>query len=87
VEKHKRQPKPKKAEVFDKDNFEEKIGTGMTFVSFYSPGCEHCKSLTPIWDDLTTKFQNQNGLKIGKIDCKNEVNMEICSQQEVKKIT
>eukprot|EP00931_Biecheleriopsis_adriatica_P074348 TRINITY_DN48428_c0_g1_i1.p1 TRINITY_DN48428_c0_g1~~TRINITY_DN48428_c0_g1_i1.p1 ORF type:complete len:338 (+),score=81.06 TRINITY_DN48428_c0_g1_i1:77-1090(+) len=55
-------------------NFDAVVGNGMEktwFVSFYSPGCGHCKRLAPIWDQLAEKLQGK--VMVGKVDATEEV--------------
>ena len=51
------------------------------FIKFYAPWCGHCKALSPIWDEMFEK--NRQELNIGKVDCTDDVNMELCVQFKV----
>mmetsp|Transcript_30518 Transcript_30518/g.33808 ORF Transcript_30518/g.33808 Transcript_30518/m.33808 type:complete len:235 (+) Transcript_30518:73-777(+) len=53
------------------------------FVKFYAPWCGHCIALTPKWDELSLKVQNDHPeIMITKIDCTK--NGDICKRYGVK---
>ncbi|XP_066273524.1 thioredoxin domain-containing protein 5-like isoform X3 [Branchiostoma lanceolatum] len=78
--------KPKletKVVTLTKDNFHSVIRKGMTFVQFYAPWCDHCKTLLPAWDALSFKFPKRPHVQIAKIDCTAQGNNNICQDQKI----
>ncbi|XP_078701187.1 thioredoxin domain-containing protein 5-like [Branchiostoma floridae x Branchiostoma belcheri] len=78
--------KPKvetKVVTLTKDNFHSEIRKGMTFVQFYAPWCDHCRTLLPAWDALSFKFPNRPHIKIAKMDCTAQGNSKTCQDQKI----
>jgi len=69
----------------DKDNFDEKIKTGVAFIKFYAPWCGHCKRLAPTWEQLADKFKDNDNVVIAHVDCTagDNVNRALCDGQGV----
>jgi protein disulfide-isomerase A1 len=51
-------------------NFKETVfdADADVLIEFYAPWCGHCKTLTPIYNDLATTLKDVAGIKIAKID-------------------
>ncbi|XP_035660455.1 thioredoxin domain-containing protein 5-like [Branchiostoma floridae] len=69
--------------ILTKDNFHSVIRKGMTFVQFYAPWCDHCKTLLPAWDALSFKFPKRPHIQIAKMDCTAHGNNKICQDQKI----
>ncbi|KAK4313614.1 hypothetical protein Pmani_015047 [Petrolisthes manimaculis] len=69
--------------ILTAENFENAIQKGFTLVKFFAPWCGHCKRMAPTYDELGRKFVGHDSVTIGKVDCTQEVNRALCSQQNV----
>jgi len=81
-------PEPKAAPVvakLDKDNFEAETKSGVAFVKFFAPWCGHCKRLAPTWEELAKKYEDNDGVVIGHVDCTaaDNINRPLCDAQGV----
>jgi len=54
----------------------------VTVVLFWSDGCGHCKVVKPVWDQLTTKYQDHPSIKLDDINCAQ--NQEIAAQYQIE---
>jgi len=68
-----------------KDNFAEKIKSGVAFVKFFAPWCGHCKRLAPTWEELAGKYADNEKVVIGHVDCteKENENKALCDENGV----
>ncbi|XP_045111657.1 thioredoxin domain-containing protein 5 homolog [Portunus trituberculatus] len=69
--------------VLTSENFENAIEKGTSMVKFFAPWCGHCKRMAPAYDELGRKFVGHDKVKIAKVDCTQEVNRQLCSEQNV----
>ncbi|KAB7507841.1 Thioredoxin domain-containing protein 5 [Armadillidium nasatum] len=65
------------------ENIENAISIGTTFIKYYAPWCGHCKRLAPIFEELGKKFVGFEGVTIAKVDCTQEVNRDLCSNEKI----
>lgn len=68
--------------VLSSSNFQAHIKSGLHLIKFYAPWCGHCRRLEPTWNDLGKFYENDDGIKIAKIDCTE--NSAECSKFEVR---
>jgi protein disulfide-isomerase-like protein len=67
---------------FKIEAFENQMKSDKCFVLFYAPWCGHCKTTKPYFDKLKESYKGN--IKIISIDCDQEENKELASQQEIK---
>jgi len=69
----------------EKGNFDEIVKTGVAFVKFFAPWCGHCKRLAPTWEELAKKFEDNDEVTVGHVDCTadDNVNRELCNAHGV----
>lgn len=69
--------------VLTSENFENAVEKGTSMVKFFAPWCGHCKRMAPAYDELGRKFVGHDKVKIAKVDCTQEVNRQLCNEQNV----
>jgi thiol-disulfide isomerase/thioredoxin len=55
--------------VLTKDTFFEQTEGKTVFIKFYTPGCEECKELDPVWEQLAAKWADHPQALVGEVDC------------------
>ena len=68
--------------IFNEKNFNHHISSGDYFIKFFAPWCGHCKKLSPVWADLAESIDNDQNVKIGKLDC--TISKSICEDRGIK---
>jgi protein disulfide-isomerase-like protein len=61
----------KKLNNENNENFEEQQQK-VVVKYFYMPWCGYCKKLSPIWDKLENKYENNPNIQLKKINCEKE---------------
>ncbi|XP_050712885.1 thioredoxin domain-containing protein 5-like [Eriocheir sinensis] len=69
--------------ILTSENFDNAVQKGYSMVKFFAPWCGHCKRMAPTYDELGRKFVGNDKVKIAKVDCTQEVNRGLCSEQNV----
>ena len=49
------------------DDFKKQISKGYHFVEFYTPWCEHCKTLAPDWKALTKDLKQEGKVTASQV--------------------
>ncbi|MCJ1275135.1 hypothetical protein MMC21_002935 [Puttea exsequens] len=82
--------KPKKAvpsavEMLNDKSFKSEIGGEKdVLVAFTAPWCGHCKSLTPVWEEVAKDYASEPHVLIAKIDAEAENSKATAQDQGVK---
>ena len=50
---------------------------------FYAPWCGHCKRLTPIFDEFAEKYGDGQELNVGRVNCDESDNSNLCTSYDV----
>lgn len=64
--------------------FEEETAGKGSIVLFYAPWCGHCKELLPEWAKLEPTFKDDEDVLVGKVDCIEEANKDLCVEMHIK---
>ncbi|CAI6363615.1 unnamed protein product [Macrosiphum euphorbiae] len=73
-------------EILDSTNFNDKVLQGNTsfVVEFYNAFCGHCIRFSTPWKGFGIQIYGwRNYVKVGVIDCSNEINSQTCRDYEV----
>ncbi|CAH1736277.1 sulfhydryl oxidase 1-like [Aphis gossypii] len=73
-------------EILDNTNFNEKVLQGNTsyVIEFYNAFCGHCIRFSTPWKGFGIQVYGwRNYVKVGVIDCSNELNSQICRDYEI----
>ncbi|KRW98196.1 Thioredoxin-like fold [Pseudocohnilembus persalinus] len=64
--------------------FPDEKSHNIWFIKFYAPWCGHCKQLHPKWQQLGQQLSQEEGIKIGAIDCTQQINQALCQKNKVQ---
>lgn len=60
----------------------KKLQSGNNFVKFYAPECSRCITLAPVWEQLTSEFQDNEYVSLWSVDCKDQKN--VCNYYNIE---
>ncbi|CAL7952314.1 unnamed protein product [Xylocopa violacea] len=66
---------------YTKDNFSTEIQKKNHFIMFYAPWCGHCQRLEPTWEQLAEMSNQEDNIKIAKVDCTTD--NSLCTEHDV----
>ena len=68
--------------ILTEGSFTKTVSSRDTFIKFYAPWCGHCQKLAPTWDELAKKFEEDETVKVAKLDCTNAES--VCQENDIK---
>lgn len=70
----------------DEEGFDQLLKSSrFALIDFYAPWCHHCKLLEPELDKVATQlFPHANQIQLGKVNCDNEENKELCARYGIE---
>ncbi|XP_017883710.1 thioredoxin domain-containing protein 5 [Ceratina calcarata] len=71
----------KHATEYTKDDFSAEIQKKNHFVMFHAPWCGHCQRLEPTWEQLAEMSNQEDNIKIAKVDCTTD--HSLCTEHDV----
>ncbi|XP_026686519.1 sulfhydryl oxidase 1-like [Diaphorina citri] len=77
-----------KVNILKSSNFVENVVGSSTawIVEFYNSWCGHCIQFAPVWKDFAKSISSWNKIiKVGAVDCSNEMNSDLCRDYEIMK--
>jgi thiol-disulfide isomerase/thioredoxin len=60
-----------------------KLIDGPWFIMFYAPWCGHCKRLMPTFDEFAEKHGDGSRVRVGRVDCDDGNNGNLCTAFDV----
>uniref|UniRef100_A0A7S2KB60 Thioredoxin domain-containing protein n=1 Tax=Leptocylindrus danicus TaxID=163516 RepID=A0A7S2KB60_9STRA len=69
-------------EILTAENYVEKTAGKTIFVKFFSPKCEHCVTMAPIWEGLAKQYGKKRHGMIAAVDCSGE-GRELCVKNKI----
>jgi len=68
--------------ILSEKSFKNHVGKGDHFIKFYAPWCGHCQKLAPAWAELAKAFEDNDKVKVAKMDCTQA--QSVCQANEVR---
>ncbi|KAG7207978.1 hypothetical protein KM043_009558 [Ampulex compressa] len=66
---------------YTEENFLTEVKKKNHFIIFYAPWCGHCQKLAPVWEQLAEATQEEDNIKIAKVDCTTD--NTLCTEHDI----
>jgi len=66
------------------ENYDIATAGKVVFIKFFAPWCGHCKAMAGDWETLASDFESAADTLIAEVDCDNEINQPICSDNGIQ---